>query len=119
MSSLRKLLRVFHHGALFVVGLVDGHENDLEGREPRGKDEALIVAVNHDDGAHKARREAPGGGPAMLEHAGFIEVADFERLGEILPEIYATCRPAAPFRRHHGFDGVGLFGRRRSVRNRT
>src|SRR6266853_1783744 len=67
---LRKLFADFPGGLkdqrLLFVGLEDGHDDHLVRREPWGKDQSLIVAMNHNDGADKACRKAPRRRPAML-----------------------------------------------------
>ena len=46
----------------------------------------------------------------MLQHATFIEVADFEGLREILAEIVGGAGLERFAVAHHGFDGEGLVG---------
>src|ERR1700719_134349 len=71
------------------------------------QDEALVVAMNHDDGADYARGEPPGGCPAMLELAALVQIADLESLCEILAEEMRGAGLQRFAVGHHGFDGIG------------
>ncbi len=93
-------------GFFFVV-FEDGHDDDLIRRELGRQHEALIVAVDHDDCADHARGKSPGSRPAMLLHAGLIEVLHFKGLREILTEEMRRARLQGFAVAHHGFDGIG------------
>src|SRR5713226_9046019 len=108
--GLRELRFQFSRGVedqgFFFVGLVNGNDNDLIGREFRRQDQPLIVAVHHDDGADDARGESPGRCPAMLELAVLVEVAHLEGLCEILTEEMRGAGLQSFAVAHHGFDGI-------------
>ncbi len=73
-------------GSLFFVGLEDRDDDDLIGSKLRRQDQALIVAVDHDDGPNDARGEPPRSRPAMLLLTILVEVLNLEGLCEILPQ---------------------------------
>ena len=84
-----------------IVTLAD---DKLEGRETWRQDQSLIVAMNHDDGAHEAGREAPRRGPAMLQHATLVEITDVESLCKVLAEVVRRAGLQGFTVSHHGFD---------------
>ena len=51
------------------AGLVggDGHHNHLDGGDGRGQDQAVVVAVGHDDGTHQTGGNAPAGLERMMQ----------------------------------------------------
>ena len=75
-------------------------------REPRRQDQPLIVAVHHDDRADHARRKPPRSRPAVLQHAGLIEVANLEGFREILPQVVRSAELQRLSVAHHGFQRI-------------
>ena len=109
-SACLALARGFEDLGFLVVVFVDRHDDHLRGGQARRQDEPLIVAVHHDNRPDKARGKAPGRGPAELQGAFAVEIADGEGLGEILAEIVRSARLQRFAVAHHGLDGVGLVG---------
>ncbi len=66
--------------------------------------------MRHDDGAHKAGGEPPGGRPDMLLLVVQIQVLDIKCLGKILSQEVGCSSLQSPRVTHHGFNAVGLFG---------
>lgn len=83
-------------------------DDDLELGDARGEDEALVVAVDHDHDAERARREAPRVLPhVQLVAAGVGRVLDrdVEHLGEVLAEaVRRAALDAATRRRDEALD---------------
>ena len=78
--------RSVEDGHLLFVRLEDGDNHNLTRRKLRREDEALIVAVDHDNGPNDACGEPPRCRPAMLQLAVLVEVFNLEGLGEILSQ---------------------------------
>ena len=91
------------------AGLVGshGHDHDLNGRDGRGQDQAVVVAVGHDDGTHQTGRNAPAG----LERVVQLVVAAGEGhvigLAELVAEVVAGAALQGLAVLHHRLDGVG------------
>ncbi len=64
------------------VGLPDGDDDDLLGRDGRRQDEALVVGVRHDERTERAPRQPPRGRVGGLFVLVFGRVGEVERLGE-------------------------------------
>ncbi len=65
-------------------------------RQARRQDQALVVAVHHDDGADEARREAPRGRPAKLLLRSADRGSGCRRPWRSSARGCARCRPAGP-----------------------
>ena len=96
-------------GHLFIV-FADGDYGHLDGCEFGREYEAVVVAVGHDECAHKASGDAPGGGPYVLELVLGVEELDFEGFGEVLSEEVGGAGLQGFAVLHHGFDAVGVEG---------
>ena len=99
-----------HHECFFCIVFVNGHNDDLDGGETWRHDEAVVVAVGHDECADEAGADTPAGGPGELDGVGLVGERDVERFGEVLPQVVrrACLQGAAVL--HHGFDAVGAQG---------
>src|SRR5271156_4317326 len=107
---LAQPVRAFQDTGFFFVRLKNRDDYQLDGRQARRENQSLVITMHHDDGANEAGGEAPGSGPAVLQHAAFIEVANFERFREVLAEIVGGAGLQRFAVAHHGFDGEGLVG---------
>ena len=116
--ALDRVGRVEHAGAL-VVGPVDRDDHDLVLRQPRRADQALVVAVRHDEGADQARRDAPGRVPDVIELAGCGLERDLERPREVLAEVVARAGLQRLVVLHHRLAAVRADARRRTARCRS
>ena len=90
----------------------DGDDDRLHGRDHGRDDQPALVAVRHDERTDEARRYPPRGGVGVLVRAVFVQKADVERLGEVLPQIMRSARLQALAVVHHrlhaeGGDGAG------------
>ena len=94
------------------AGLVGshGHDHDLNGRDGRGQDQAVVVAVGHDDGADQAGGRAPGGLERILQ--GVVAAREGHVIGaaEFVTEVVARAALQGLAVLHHRLDGVGRLG---------
>ena len=96
--------------ALLVVALADGNDGHMDGSQMRRQDEAVVVGVGHDEGAHEAGTDAPGGGPYVFELVLLVEELHLEGFGEVLTqEVAGACLQGLAVL-HHGFDTEGVEG---------
>ena len=65
----------------------DRDDHHLDRRDPRRQDQAGVVAVDHDERADHAGRDAPARRPDVLALAVHVLEGDVERLGEVLAEV--------------------------------
>mmetsp|Transcript_16181 Transcript_16181/g.33201 ORF Transcript_16181/g.33201 Transcript_16181/m.33201 type:complete len:762 (+) Transcript_16181:84-2369(+) len=94
------------HGALLAD---DGNDDGLKGCDGGGKDEAAVVAVDHDHDPDGSGGEAPGRLPRDLGFPLLVLVLDVEHLAEVLPQVVG--RGALDGSAGHGdvgLDGGGL-----------
>ena len=98
--------RALHHAGFFFVRFINRHDHNLDGRQPRRKNQTLVVTVHHDDRAHETRRKPPRSGPAEFLHPGLVQIFNFESLGEILPQIMRRPGLQRLAVAHHRFDRV-------------
>ena len=108
---------VRHHtlGGLEHLGILmrgDGHDDDLRGRDARGQDKAVVVAVGHDDRADHARGGAPGRLKRVLELVVAAGEGHVIGAGELISKVVArrTLKRLAVL--HHALDGIGRLGAR-------
>ena len=112
LDRLEQLLGLFGHARL-VARHWDDHQ--LDGRDARRQDEALVVAVGHDDRADQAGGHAPRGLLHVLQGVVLIRVGHVERLGKAVAEVVARAGLQRLAVVHHGLDGVGLFRARKAL----
>ena len=93
-----------------VLPLVNGNDDHFNGGELRRKDEALVVAVGHDEGAHQAGADAPRGGPNVRLPSFFVGKRDVEGLGEVLTQEVRGAGLQGLAVLHEGFDAIGVLG---------
>ena len=88
----------------------DGHDHDLNGRDGRGQDQAVVVAVGHDDSADQAGGRAPGGLERILQ--GVVAAREGHVIGaaEFVTEVVARAALQGLAVLHHRLDGVGRLG---------
>ena len=77
-------------------------------RQSRRQDDAVVVAVRHDQRADKPRRNAPRRRPSERFLALLIEEFDLLGPGKILPEEVRRAGLQRFAVLHHGFDAVGV-----------
>ena len=94
-------------GHLLVV-LADGDDGHVDGGQVRRQDEAVVVAVGHDEGAHQAGADAPRGGPHIFQLVLVVEELHLESLGEVLPQEVAGAGLEGLAVLHHGLDAEGV-----------
>ena len=75
------------------------HDDALDRRKPRRHDEAVLVAVSHDQRAHQPRRRAPRRRPAQLLRAGVVRDTGCRRCGRSSGRARGSFPSAAPCRR--------------------
>ena len=75
-----------------IGALPDRHDDDLDRGEAGREDEAVVVAVRHDDRAHQTGRNAPRRVERVLPVAGFGLELEVEGLREVLPEVVGRSR---------------------------
>ncbi len=92
--------------AVFVAA-VDRQDHHVLGGQPRRADEAVVIAVRHDQGTDEPGRDAPGSRPGERFAAG--RVLEFDLLGtrKILAEEVGGARLQGLAVLHHGLDGIG------------
>ena len=90
--------------------LADGHDDHLDGGQPRRQHEAVVVGVNHDEGAHEAGGHAPARGPYILGLVLLVEESHVETLGKVLPQEVACAALQGLAVLHHGLNGIGVEG---------
>ena len=100
---------VHHEGFLGVV-FVDGDDDDLDGGQSRRHNQAVVVAVGHDEGADEAGADAPAGGPGVLDGVGLVGERNIKCLGEVLAQVVGRAGLQGAAVLHHGFDAVGAQG---------
>ncbi|MDB6071604.1 MAG: hypothetical protein JWL81_2775, partial [Verrucomicrobiales bacterium] len=93
--------------AIFFRG--DGEDDNLVGGDAGRQDEAIVIAVGHDEGADEAGADAPGGGPGELARAAAAGELDVGGFGEVLAEEVAGARLDGFAVLHHGLDAQGAF----------
>ena len=99
-------------GLLGDAGLMlrNGHDDDLNGRYLGRQDEAVVVAVSHDDAADDTGRHAPRGLMGVLELVVLIGEGDAKLLGKAGAEVVARAGLERLVVVHHALDGVGVDG---------
>ena len=78
-------------GLLGYAGLVgrDRHHHHLPGRNGRGQDQAIVVAVGHDDGAHQTGGDAPAGLEGVVQLVVPAGEGDVVGAAELVAEVVA------------------------------
>jgi len=107
-----EFLAVFQNFGARLFFVHDGEDDDLRGRELGRKDEAVVVAMGHDDATDKTRGDAPRGGPGEFLLAGLVEEFNARSLGEILAEEVGSAGLQCLAILHHGFDAISIDGAR-------
>ena len=102
-----QLLCLFQNACL-VHG--NGKNDDLDGGDLGRQDEAVVVAVRHDDGADHAGGGAPGGLEGILELVVAAGEGHVVGTGELVAEVVAGRALKGLVILHEAFDGVGRFG---------
>ncbi len=98
--------RLGHRRALVLV-LPDRHDDDLNRRQSRRKDQAVVVRVGHDQRADQARGGAPRRSPGILLAVIGGGVLDVERAREVLAQVMARPGLQRLAVLHHRLDRVG------------
>ena len=100
---------VENRGPCFFFG-GDGDDDDLGGGDARGEDDAVVIAVGHNDGADEAGADSPAGGPCQFLGVGAGDELDAAGFGEVLSEeVGRTGLDGFPVL-DHGLDAEGLDG---------
>ena len=101
----------FADNLVLVAGFEDGNDDYLDGRHTRRQHEPVFVGVCHDNPANEARGNAPPS--ATRACAPALRLRKSRRTPwQSAGQGCGWCRPAALYRPHHGFDGVGNVGAR-------
>ena len=87
----------------------DGQDDDLDGGDLRRQDEAVVVAVGHDDRADHARGGAPGGLERVLQLVVAAGEGHVVSAGELIAEVVAGRALQRLVVLHEALDGVGRF----------
>lgn len=93
-----------------VFAPADGDDDDLDGSEAWGADEAVVVAVGHDEGADESGGDSPAGGVDVFEFPVLVLEGDVEGFGELLSEVVRGSGLDGAKVLGHGLDGVGVVG---------
>ena len=112
LDRIKQLLRLFGHARLVACHRDD---NQLDGRNARRQDKALVVAVGHDDRADQTGGNAPRGLLHILQGVVLIRILHIKCLGKAVAEVMARAGLQRLAVMHHGFDGVGLFRTRKAL----
>ena len=96
-------------GARFFI-VDDGDDDDMGGGDAGRENEAVVVAMGHDEGADEAGGRSPRSGPSIFLIAFDVAELDAARFGEILPEKVGGSRLERFSVLHHRFDGIGVDG---------
>ncbi len=94
------------HLCPLLFGLPYGNDDGLDGRQARGQDQPLVVAVDHDNGADETRAQAPARRPAETQLAVGVLIRDVECAGEVLAQVVRGGRLERTAVPHYGFYGV-------------
>ena len=94
------------------AGLVgcDGHYDHLNGGHCRGQDQAVVVAVGHDDSAHQTGGNAPAGLERMMQLVVAAGKGHVISLAELIAKVVAGAALQGLAVLHHGLDGIGGLG---------
>mmetsp|Transcript_30822 Transcript_30822/g.74463 ORF Transcript_30822/g.74463 Transcript_30822/m.74463 type:complete len:321 (-) Transcript_30822:787-1749(-) len=87
----------------------DGNDHGLEGRDPGGKYQSGIIAVDHDHHADRSRGQSPASLPRHLRLPLLVLIINVEHLTEVLSEVMTR----RPLDRPPGSGDVPLHGSRR------
>ena len=110
LEGLLDLVHLVQHEVPLLVALVDRDHHHLDRGEGRREDEAVVVAVGHDQGAHQAGGHAPGGGPDVFLLAFLVRELDVERLCEVLAQEVGRTGLQGLAVLHHRLDGHRVDG---------
>ena len=94
--------------ALLVLGHGDDH--DLDGGDAGGQDQAVVVAVGHDDAADHPGGHPPAGLVGVVELVVAAGKGDVKGLGKTIAEVVAGAALEGLVVVHHALHGVGLLG---------
>ena len=85
----------------------DGHDHDLDGGHCRGQDQAVVIAVGHNDGTHQTGGNAPAGLERVMQLVVAAGKGHVVSLAELIAEVMAGAALQGLAVLHHGFDGIG------------
>lgn len=88
----------------------NGHHHNLNGGNGRGQDQAVVIAVGHDDSTHQTGGNAPAGLERMMQLVVAAGKGDIVSLAELVAKVVAGAALQRLAVLHHGFDGVGGLG---------
>ena len=113
LQAGRNTVRGLHH-ARSLFGLPkDGNDGHLDRRKFRRNDDAVVVAVSHDQRADHARRKSPARGINELASSLLRLERNVESFREILAQMMRRSRLKRLAVAHHGFDGIRMIGARK------
>ena len=94
--------------AVLVHG--DGDDHGLDGGDAGGQDQAVVVAVGHDEAADHPGGHAPTGLVGVVQGVVLAGEGDVKSFGEAVAEVVAGAGLERLVVVHHALDGVGLLG---------
>ncbi len=97
-------------GGLGVVAALDRHHDHLDRGDPRGQDQAAVVAVGHDHPADDPGRQPPRGLEGVEDDVVPAGVGDVVGAGEVLPEVVGRPRLERQAVGHDRLDRGGVVG---------
>gem|GEM_PF-2245686 len=91
------------------TGLVggNGHYHHLDGGHSRGQDQAVVITMGHDDGAHQTGGHAPAGLVRIVQLVVAAGKGHIVSTAELIPKVVAGAALQGLAVLHHGLDGVG------------
>ena len=93
----------------------NGHHHHLLRRQFGWQFQPVIIGVGHDDGTNHACGKAPAGGVGQHHIARAILEFNVGGARKILPQIMAGAGLQRASILHHGFDGEGVHGTRKTL----
>src|SRR4030067_1565081 len=84
----------------------------MNGSHFRTQHKALVITVNHDNGAYEPRSNTPASLPPVMLLLIFVDKRDIKDLGKVLTQIMAGAHLQLFPIRHHGFHRCRVKGAR-------
>ena len=106
----QSLLHILRSGKDAFLLHLNRNDHHLGGRHIRRKNQSVVIAVHHDDGADHAGGHAPGCLVDILEFIVFVQVLDLKSSRKAFAEVVAGAALQGLAVVHQCLDGVGCLG---------